>query len=86
MGQGGHGSGQGKAVAECGQVVLCGQRQAVAECGQVVLCGQRQAVADLSLDRAVMGVGGVLLLGLAGARAFAEDERHRVPCFLCFLM
>ena len=32
------------------------------------------------------GWGGVVLLGLAGARAFVEDEQRRVPCFLYFLM
>ena len=74
MGQGSRRSGRGKAVAECGQVVLCGQGQAVTDCGWA---GQSWGW---------VGRGGVVVLGLAGARAFVEDEQRRVPCFLYFLM
>ena len=73
VGQGGRRSGRGKVVAECGQVVLCGQGQAVADCGWA---GQSWGW---------VWCGGVVL-GLAGARAFVEDEQRRVPCFLYFLM
>ena len=71
---GGAGQSQEWAVAGCGQVVLCGQGQAVTDCGWA---GQSWGW---------VGRGGVVVLGLAGARAFVEDEQRRVPCFLYFLM